>query len=405
MRPASGKVDARAVADIIEHDAPQTAHEQEKQELQRVADVQASAHAHLSRLLNASPAVIYCRGERRLRADLCERQRHQAVRLHAARISQQPYLWRDRVHPDDVPRINAWVDRMFESDKRSIEYRIRRADGSYFWVHDRQQVVRDADGKPVEIVGSWTDVTERKEAEATREKRRAPTRRSCSAPAPVGDLQLLRKRRFRADLRQRPTSRTCSATSPDQYLKDADFWRRVCIPKTSPRSRPKQAELFETATHLAEYRFRKKDGSYCWVSDEQHLIRDANGQPHRGGGLVEQYRRRKAAEQALQARSASSRRRREAALEASEAKSVFLANMSHEIRTPMNAVIGLSHLALKTDLTPRQRDYVRQDQKLRPASARHHQRHSRLLQDRGRQARRSRTSTSISTRCWRMSAT
>ena len=360
---ASHDIDAKAVTEIFERTLSEAAREQEKRELQRVADLQASAHAHLSRpAQRLAGGHLLPEGKRRLRADFRERQRHQAVRLHAvANISSNPYLWRDRVHPDDVPRINAWVDRMFESDQRSIEYRIRREDGSYFWVHDRQHDRRDAEGEPIEIVGSWTDVTERARRPRSRERRHARGSTLLLGAAPVGDLQLL----WPAAISPRPSSATNIAHMlgyrPDEYLKDADFWRAHVHPDDLARGRGRsRRELFENGA--ASRRIPLPQEGRLLLLGERRAAPD----PRPSGRALSRWSARGAISTPARPRNehcasggaGELEKATEAALEASEAKSVFLANMSHEIRTPMNAVIGLSHLALKTDLTPRQRDYV-----------------------------------------------
>jgi PAS domain S-box-containing protein len=99
-----------------------------------------------------------------------------------------------------------------------------------------------------------------------------------------------------------------------------------------------------------EFEAYRKDGSIVHVSLNAHIVRDENGKPRYYEGMLEDISEKKHAQEFKIAK--------EVAEAATKSKSEFLANMSHEIRTPMNAIIGMSHLALRTTLDKRQRDYV-----------------------------------------------
>jgi diguanylate cyclase (GGDEF)-like protein/PAS domain S-box-containing protein len=76
--------------------------------------------------------------------------------------------WFGRVHPDDVASLLSAIEEHLvgRSAAVELEHRIRRGDGSYIWVLCRALVIRGADDVPIRMVGSLTDVHERKELES-----------------------------------------------------------------------------------------------------------------------------------------------------------------------------------------------------------------------------------------------
>jgi PAS domain S-box-containing protein len=69
--------------------------------------------------------------------------------------------WVDSLHPDDRSRVLAANPRLYEIDHQVLEFRFRRKDGAYIWLRDEKRLLRAGDGKPTEIIGAWTDITDR----------------------------------------------------------------------------------------------------------------------------------------------------------------------------------------------------------------------------------------------------
>ena len=146
-----------------------------------------------------------------------------------------------------------------------------------------------------------------------------------------------------------------------------------------------------------EFRMRRADGDWAWIRSIGKIIElDPDGRPQR---LIGVHIDTSAAHQ-IQSELASAK---DVAVRANQAKSDFLATMSHEIRTPMNAIIGLSHLMGRTELAPRQRDYLDQDPERLARAARRSSTTSSISRRSRPASSISKPSSSISTRCSRTS--
>ncbi|MDT8991394.1 response regulator [Curvibacter sp. APW13] len=109
-------------------------------------------------------------------------------------------------------------------------------------------------------------------------------------------------------------------------------------------------DILRGEVHYSTQELRRKDGSSFWSRISGAAIDPKDLERGTVWMFDDVTEERKAAELMRQAK--------ELAEDATQMKSNFLANMSHEIRTPMNAIIGMSQLALKSDLAPKQRNYI-----------------------------------------------
>lgn len=140
---------------------------------------QTETQLHLSQerlhhLLSASPAVIYsCKPTGDYGATFVGKNAKTMLDYESQDFLGNSSFWAERIHPEDAPRVFADLVHLFEEGHHIHEYRFQHQNGSYRWVRDECRLIRDEDGQPLEIVGYWIDISERKQAEVLLQEAKA----------------------------------------------------------------------------------------------------------------------------------------------------------------------------------------------------------------------------------------
>ncbi len=272
--------------------------------------------------------------------------------IDVIRVKDYDVLIAEYVHPDDALRRGlsdprARFEHLGEGQIDEFEVRVRHANGSWRWLRCRDLVFRrDEAGHPLQILETAEDITERKKAEeAIRESESRFRALADSAPVMIVMGDKVRGGTF------------INRTGEEFFGRPAEgllgaAWADHVHPSDRPHcGAAYDASISEPEPVRSEFRLRRHDGAYRWIAMHSVPRLLPDGAFVGFIGSMTDVTERKEAEDAL-------RHAKEVAEAASRAKSEFLANMSHEIRTPMNGIIGMTELALDTELTPRQREYL-----------------------------------------------
>ena len=290
----------------------------------------------LEHLLTLSPTLLYCTKPSDGYActfasdNLADLTGHES-----SAMLEDADFWFSHLHPDDVADVMEKFDSAVAAGSGLIEYRFRRADGSYVWVQDSFRVAHDDRGNPFEIVGTWVDITETRLANEERDTIFGVVRDMIGVTNLDGEFMRLNpafESTLGYDSTELQSKTLVDLVDPDDYSIAVAHWKQA---------------LSTSGDFRFELRTLCGDSSTKWIAWSTVADHDRQ-RVFLVGREITDWKQHEAELIAA----------REAAIEATQAKSSFLATMSHEIRTPMNGVLGMIDLLAKSDLTDEQRDYV-----------------------------------------------
>ena len=118
-------------------------------------------------LLSSSPGILYSRRPLTpYRTTFISNNVSSMLGYDAQHFLEATSFWASHIHPEDASDVFANLPQLFEQGYRNYEYRFRHKDGTYRWIYDQSKLVRDEAGKPLEIIGYWADISDRKQTEA-----------------------------------------------------------------------------------------------------------------------------------------------------------------------------------------------------------------------------------------------
>jgi PAS domain S-box-containing protein len=210
--------------------------------------------------------------------------------LSPAQFLSDPMFWTKRIHPDDRARVLNEYEAVLYMDSMASEYRWLCEDGSYHWFLDLTVLVRDEQGTPREIIGTWLDITERKKAEEQLRKLSRAVEQSLASVMITnihGDIEYVNPK----------------FTQVAGYTLDEVKGKNPRILKSGHTPSEEYERLWKTITSGGEWRGellnKKKNGELFWEYVSISPITNAEGTITHFLELKEDVTERKLVEQAL----------------------------------------------------------------------------------------------------------